>query len=70
MIVLHVEETLSERLEQMAASAGMGVEAYTHELLRQAVEEADDLDLAIEESERDPTTYTAEEVRRELGLMP
>ena len=68
MVVLQINEELSARLEQMAASAHMSTEAYAQELLKQAVEEADDLDLAIEEHRRDDTTLSLEEVKRELDL--
>lgn len=68
MIVLHVNDDLSARLEQRAASAKMSVETYTHELLKQAIEEEDDLDLAIEEHRLGGPTFSTDEVRRELGL--
>ncbi len=68
MIVLHINEDLSSRLEQKAASAGMSAEAYAHELMQQAVEEADDLDIAFEEYQQGGKTYSQEEVKRELGL--
>ncbi len=68
MTVLHVSEHLSAKLKQRAARAGMSPEAYTHELLEQAVEEADDLDLALDEHRQGGRTYSSDEAGQELGL--
>ncbi len=68
MIVLRIDKDLSARLERQAVLSGMSAEAYTQELLKQAVEEADDLDLAVEEYRRDGSSKPLEQVERELGL--
>ncbi len=68
MVVLEINEELSAKLEQMAASAHMSTEAYAQELLKQAVEEADDLDLAVEEYRREERSKPLEQAERELGL--
>ncbi len=63
MLVLSIDDQLTSKLQQRAASAKMSVEAYTQELLSQAIEEEDDLDLALEERQRDGQDLSTGEVR-------
>lgn len=62
---------LSREVEEIAMKSGLTAEEYVRKIVAEAVEDACDYELCteiLEERERNPVSYTHEEVMREFGL--
>lgn len=71
MLALRLPEEVEERLEKLAKQTGRTKSYYAREAIVQHIEELEDLYLAEKELELirgGAKTYSADEVKKELGL--
>jgi RHH-type transcriptional regulator, rel operon repressor / antitoxin RelB len=68
MIAVELEAELEQRLEQIARQKGSNPSACVREAILDYLEDAEDVAIATERLENPARTYSAAEVKRELGL--
>ena len=67
-LTVRLNEAQERALEKLAADTGRTKSYYVRQALDQFLQDRADYLTAIAALERDERTYTADEVRRELGL--
>jgi len=71
-ITIELDDDTDRRLAELAARTGRGKAEHAAEILKYGMDEVEDYYDALDVSERvrsgDERVYSAEEVRRELGL--
>lgn len=68
MLAIRLDQTLEQRLERLARLTGRTKTFYVRQALIEHIEDLEDAYLATKRLKRPAKTYTAEEVKRELGL--
>ncbi len=70
-ITMRVSDKEKEMIQQFAELYGMSVSEYIRTIVMEKIEDEYDIkcaDEALNEFEKDPTTYSLEEVKQHLGL--
>jgi predicted DNA-binding protein len=68
MLVIELDPETAERLERLAREAGTTPASFALEAIREQIEEMEDVRIAQERLATPGRPYSAEEVKRELGL--
>ena len=68
MFAIQLEPQVEKRLEAIAEKTGKSKSFYAQEAILSYIEDIEDVLLAMERSKNPGKTYSAEEVKRELGL--
>ncbi len=69
MLAIRLDATTEKRLERLAKKTGRTKTFYVREAILEHLEDLEDIYLATERLQRRPAkTYSAQEVKRELGL--
>lgn len=68
MLAIRLEPDIENRLEQLAKRTGRTKTFYAREAILEHLEDLEDTYLASKRLERPARTYSAEEVKHELGL--
>lgn len=68
MIAIRLDKAAEERLAECARQAGRSKASFAREALLQHLEDLEDAKLAVERLRAGEATFSAAEVRRELGL--
>ena len=68
MLVIRLDPAIEKRLELLAKKTGRTKTFYAREAIIEHLEDLEDLYLAMERLENPGKTYSAQDVKRELGL--
>ncbi len=68
MLAIRLDPEIEGRLERLAKKTGRTKTFYAREAILEHLEDLEDLYLATQRLERPAKTYSAEEVKHELGL--
>lgn len=68
MLALRLDPKIEERLDRLAKKTGRTKSYYAREAILEHLEDLEDTYLALRRLERPGKTYSAGEVKRELGL--
>lgn len=68
MLAIRLDSDTEKRLERLAKRTGRTKTFYAREAILEHLEDLEDIYLATRRLERRAKTYSAEEVKRELGL--
>lgn len=68
MLAIRLDPDIENRLEQLAKRTGRTKTFYAREAILEHLEDLEDIYLASKRLERPARTYSAEEVKHELGL--
>lgn len=68
MLALRLNPEIEERLDRLAKKTGRTKSYYAREAILEHLDDLEDTYLAIQRLERPGQTYSAKEVKRELGL--
>ena len=68
MLAIRLDPDIESRLERLAKRTGRTKTFYAREAILQHLEDLEDVYLATHRLERPTRTYSAEEVKHELGL--
>jgi len=68
MLAIRLDPDIENRLERFAKRTGRTKTFYVREAIFQHLEDLEDVYLATQRLERPARTYSAEEVKHELGL--
>jgi RHH-type rel operon transcriptional repressor/antitoxin RelB len=68
MLAIRLEPDIEKRLEQLSKRTGRTKTFYAREAILEHLEDLEDIYLASKRLERPARTYSAEEVKHELGL--
>jgi RHH-type rel operon transcriptional repressor/antitoxin RelB len=68
MLAIRLDPEIERRLELLAKKTGRTKTFYAREAILEHLEELEDVYLATQRLERPGKTYSAEEVKHELGL--
>lgn len=68
MLAIRLDPDIENRLESLAKKTGRTKTFYAREAILEHLEDLEDIYLATQRLERPAKTYSAEEVKRELGL--
>jgi len=68
MLAIRLDTKTEKRLDRLARKTGRTKTYYAREAILEHLDELEDVYLAIERLEHPARTYSAEEVKRELGL--
>ncbi len=68
MLAIRLDPDIENRLERLAKKTGRTKTFYAREAILEHLEDLEDLYLAKQRLERPAKTYSAEEVKHELGL--
>jgi RHH-type rel operon transcriptional repressor/antitoxin RelB len=68
MLVIRLDPAIEKRLELLAKKTGRTKTFYAREAIIEHLEDLEDLYLAMQRLENPGKTYSAQDVKRELGL--
>ena len=68
MLAIRLDPEIERRLELLAKKTGRTKTFYAREAILEHLEDLEDIYLATQRLERPAKTYSAEEVKNELGL--
>lgn len=68
MLAIRLDPDIESRLERLAKKTGRTKTFYAREAILEHLEDLEDVYLATQRLERPGKTYSAEEVKHELGL--
>jgi RHH-type rel operon transcriptional repressor/antitoxin RelB len=68
MLVIRLDPDTESRLERLAKKTGRTKTFYAREAILEHLEDLEDIYLATQRLRRPAKTYSAEDVKRELGL--
>lgn len=68
MLVIRLDPDTESRLERLAKKTGRTKTFYAREAILEHLEDLEDIYLAAQRLRRPAKTYSAEDVKRELGL--
>jgi len=68
MLALRLDPKIEERLERLAKKTGRTKSYYAREAILEHIQDLEDTYLALRRLGRPGKTYSAREVKRELGL--
>ena len=68
MLALRLDPKIEERLDRLAKRTGRTKSYYAREAILEHLEDLEDTYLALRRLEQPGKTYSAKEVKRELGL--
>lgn len=68
MLAIRLDRDIEKRLEVLAARTGRTKTFYAREAILEHMEDLEDIYLATRRLKRPAKTYSAQEVKRELGL--
>jgi RHH-type rel operon transcriptional repressor/antitoxin RelB len=68
MLALRLDPKIEERLDRLAKKTGRTKSYYAREAILEHIEDLEDTYLALRRLEQPGKTYSAREVKRELGL--
>lgn len=68
MLAIRLDPEIESRLERLAKKTGRTKTFYAREAILEHLEDLEDVYLATKRLERPSKTYSAEEVKHELGL--
>ena len=68
MLALRLNPEIEERLDRLAKRTGRTKSFYAREAILEHLDDLEDTYLALQRLERPGKTYSAKEVKRELGL--
>ena len=68
MIAIRLAPEIEDRLERLAKKSGRTKSSYAREAILEHLEDLEDINLAAMRLDRPAKTYSAEEVKHELGL--
>ncbi|MBL9153541.1 MAG: hypothetical protein JNK37_13690 [Verrucomicrobiales bacterium] len=68
MIAISLDPETEDRLERLAEKAGLSKDLVATQAIMGYLEDLEDACIAMERLEHPAKTYSAEEVKRELGL--
>ena len=68
MIAIRLAPEIEARLERLAKKSGRTKTSYAREAILEHLEDLEDINLAAKRLDRPAKTYSAEEVKHELGL--
>ena len=68
MLAIRLDPEIEGRLERLAKKTGRTKTFYAREAILEHLEDLEDLYLATQRLERPAKTYSAEDVKHELGL--
>jgi RHH-type rel operon transcriptional repressor/antitoxin RelB len=68
MLALRLNPEVEERLNRLAKKTGRTKSYYAREAILEHLDDLEDAYLALQRLERPARTYSAKEVKRELGL--
>ena len=68
MIAIRLAPEIEDRLERLAKKTGRTKSSYAREAILEHLEDLEDINLAAMRLDRPAKTYSAEEVKHELGL--
>jgi RHH-type rel operon transcriptional repressor/antitoxin RelB len=68
MLALRLNPEIEERLDRLAKRTGRTKSYYAREAILEHLDDLEDTYLALQRLERPGKTYSAKEVKRELGL--
>jgi len=68
MLALRLNPEIEERLDRLAKKTGRTKSYYAREAILEHLDDLEDIYLAMQRLERPGRTYSAKEVKRELGL--
>lgn len=68
MLAIRLDPDIEKRLEQLSKRTGRTKTFYAREAILEHLEDLEDIYLASKRLERPARTYSAEEVKHELGL--
>ena len=69
MLSIRLEPEIENRLELLAKQAGRTKADYAREAILEHLDDIEDIHLASKRLERPAKTYSAEEVKHELGIQ-
>ncbi len=69
MSPIRLDPKIEKRLNQLAKKTGRTKTFYAHEAILAHLEDLEDTYLAVRRLQRPAKTFSAEEVKRELGLQ-
>lgn len=68
MLAIRLDSDTEKRLERLASKTGRTKTFYAREAILEHIEDLEDIYLATRRLQRPAKTYSAQEVKRELGL--
>jgi len=68
MLAIRLDKTTEDRLASLARKTGRTKTYYAREAILEHIQDLEDSYLAVERLRANEATYSAEEVKRELGL--
>lgn len=68
MLALRLNPEIEERLDRLAKKTGRTKSYYAREAILEHLDDLEDTYLALQRLERPAKTFSAKEVKRELGL--
>ena len=68
MLAIRLEPEIEERLEKLAKNTGRTKTFYAREAILEHLEDLEDVYLAKQSLKKGGRVYTADEIKRELGL--
>ena len=68
MLAIRLDHKIEDRLKRLAHKTGRTKTYYAREAILEHLEELEDIYLALERLEKPARTYSADEIKRELGL--
>lgn len=68
MLAIRLEPEIEERLARLASQTGRTKTFYARQAILEHLEDLEDAYLALKRAKKPGKTYSAEEVKRELGL--
>jgi RHH-type rel operon transcriptional repressor/antitoxin RelB len=68
MLAIRLDAATEKRLDRLAKKTGRTKAFYAREAIVEHLEELEDIYLATQRLQRSGKTYSAQEVKRELGL--
>jgi RHH-type rel operon transcriptional repressor/antitoxin RelB len=68
MLAIRLDAAIEKRLERLAKKTGRTKTFYAREAILEHLQDLEDIYLARERLQRTARTYSAQEVKRELGL--
>jgi RHH-type rel operon transcriptional repressor/antitoxin RelB len=68
MLAIRLDADIEKRLERLAKKTGRTKTFYAREAILQHLDDLEDIYLATERLRRPAKTYSAEDVKRELGI--
>jgi RHH-type rel operon transcriptional repressor/antitoxin RelB len=68
MLAIRLDAAIEKRLERLARKTGRTKTFYAREAILEHLQDLEDIYLAKERLQRPARTYSAQEVKRELGL--